>query len=135
MVREQKQEDRIYLIMDYCSGGDLSYYIKNRGRLPSLDFVPPQGGKPVFWPHPEEGGLDEVVVRSFLAQLGQSRLHLPFTSLRAHALICLGLWSSSSGVEISEIAEPDPSGHQASGERPRPLTRPSPVTLFADATV
>lgn len=64
--------------MDYCSGGDLSYYIKNRGRLPSLDFVPRGGGKAVFWPHPEEGGLDEVVVRSFLAQLGQYARSLSF---------------------------------------------------------
>jgi len=57
--------------MDYCSGGDLSFYIKKRGRLSSLDYVPEGGTKPQYWPHPEEGGLDEVVVRCFLGQLGE----------------------------------------------------------------
>jgi serine/threonine-protein kinase ULK/ATG1 len=57
--------------MDYCSGGDLSFYIKKRGRLPTLDYVPESGGKEQYWPHPEEGGLDETVVRCFLGQLGE----------------------------------------------------------------
>ena len=66
---EQKLDVRIYLIMDYCSGGDLSFYIKKRGRLPTLEYVPPEGGPKRFWIHPEEGGLDEVVVKCFLGQL------------------------------------------------------------------
>lgn len=64
--------------MDYCSGGDLSVYIKKRGRIPTLDYVPRGSelsaggsGKTQYWPHPDEGGLDEVVVRCFLGQLGE----------------------------------------------------------------
>lgn len=64
-------DERIYLIMDYCSGGDLSFYIKKRGRLPTLEYVPPEGGPKRYWIHPEEGGLDEVVVKCFLGQLSE----------------------------------------------------------------
>jgi serine/threonine-protein kinase ULK/ATG1 len=63
--------------MDYCSGGDLSFYIKKRGRLPTLEYVPQSGGKEQYWPHPEEGGLDEIVVRCFLGQLGEFLTALP----------------------------------------------------------
>jgi hypothetical protein len=68
--------------MEYCTGSDLSIYIKNRGRIATLDFEPrpsmfmmhaPQSetrGK-VYWPHPATGGLDERVTRSFLGQLGE----------------------------------------------------------------
>jgi serine/threonine-protein kinase ULK/ATG1 len=60
--------------MAFCSGGDLSIYIKKRGRLPTLDFprVVQDGttkGEMGFWPHPDEGGLDAVVTRCFLGQL------------------------------------------------------------------
>ena len=118
--------------MDYCSGGDLSYYIKNRGRLPSLDFVPRGGGKAVFWPHPEEGGLDEVVVRSFLAQLGQYARSLSFIASSGP----LKQWSSisafSSGAQVSAFAKPDSPGHQASGECSTTTRRP--VTLESKST-
>ena len=65
--------------MEFCSGSDLSVYIKNRGKTPTLDFVPrpgmtgssSEGGK-VWWPHPEHGGIDERVTRCFLGQLGES---------------------------------------------------------------
>lgn len=60
--------------MEFCSGSDLSVYIKNRGKLETLDFVPRNSidGRKVFWPHPAVGGLDERVTRHFLGQLGES---------------------------------------------------------------
>ncbi|WWD20429.1 serine/threonine-protein kinase ATG1 [Kwoniella shandongensis] len=74
-----KNDTHIYLVMEFCSGSDLSIYIKQRGKLPTLDFVPRPGSslakiKPndegkIFWPHPASGGLDEKVIRSFLGQL------------------------------------------------------------------
>lgn len=61
--------------MDFCSGGDLSIYIRKRGKLASLDYHLPDPtgrteGRMVFWPHPAVGGLDDFVVRNFLGQLG-----------------------------------------------------------------
>ncbi|RSH93147.1 Serine/threonine-protein kinase [Saitozyma podzolica] len=77
-----KNDTHIYLVMEYCTGSDLSIYIKNRGKLPTLDFVPrpgmalsgsyPSEGDKVFWPHPPTGGLDERVTRCFLGQLAQA---------------------------------------------------------------
>lgn len=87
--------------MEYCSGNDLSIYLRNRGRIETLDFVPriyesnmvaSRGGK-VFWPHPASGGLDERVTRCFLGQLGEC-LRAIHTS---HAFLCVqnkGLTSS-----------------------------------------
>ncbi|WVR07941.1 hypothetical protein IAU60_004984 [Kwoniella sp. DSM 27419] len=77
-----KNDTHIYLVMEFCSGSDLSIYIKNRGRLATLDFYPKPGtsmakldtkedGK-IYWPHPAAGGLDERVTRSFLGQLAQA---------------------------------------------------------------
>lgn len=75
----QKNDTHIYLVMEFCSGADLSIYLRNRGRIETLDFVPRiyesgmvasrTEGK-VFWPHPQAGGLDERVTRCFLGQLG-----------------------------------------------------------------
>ena len=61
--------------MEYCSGSDLSIYIKKRGKIPSLEYLPRGSldGQKVFWPHPETGGLDERVTRHFLGQLGKLR--------------------------------------------------------------
>ena len=56
--------------MEYCSGGDLTNYIKKRGKVESLEYVPSPGAAPQYYPHPKTGGLDEVAVRSFLRQLG-----------------------------------------------------------------
>ncbi|WVQ66178.1 uncharacterized protein L199_004357 [Kwoniella botswanensis] len=77
-----KNDTHIYLVMEYCSGSDLSIYIKNRGRLDTLDFFPRPGSRmdgldrkedgKIFWPHPSTGGLDEKVTRSFLGQLAQA---------------------------------------------------------------
>ncbi|KAI0294766.1 hypothetical protein BC826DRAFT_308550 [Russula brevipes] len=62
----QKAEKHVYIAMDYCSGGDLSQYIKARGRVESLQYVPDPGAAPIYFPHPKTGGLDERVVKSLL---------------------------------------------------------------------
>ena len=61
--------------MEYCSGGDLTNYIKKRGRVENLQYIPQPGAAPQYYPHPRSGGLAEIVVRSFLRQLGAN--HLP----------------------------------------------------------
>jgi serine/threonine-protein kinase ULK/ATG1 len=58
--------------MEYCSGGDLTNYIKKRGRVESLEYVPSEGAALQYYPHPRTGGLDEIVVRSFLRQLARA---------------------------------------------------------------
>ncbi|EIW71440.1 hypothetical protein TREMEDRAFT_67767 [Tremella mesenterica DSM 1558] len=87
-----KSDTHVYLVMEYCTGSDLSLYLKKRGRIPTLDFVPRPGswlptanasedGK-IFWPHPPTGALDERITRSFAGQIAQA---LKF--LRQHHLI------------------------------------------------
>jgi serine/threonine protein kinase len=66
----KRAERNIYLIMEYCSGGDLTNYIKKRGRVENLQYIPEPGAAPQYYPHPRSGGLAEIVVRSFLRQLG-----------------------------------------------------------------
>ncbi|PCH36885.1 other/ULK/ULK protein kinase [Wolfiporia cocos MD-104 SS10] len=65
-------ERNIYLIIEFCAGGDLSNYIKKRGRVEGLEYVPSPGAAPIYYPHPRTGGLDEIVVRSFLRQLARA---------------------------------------------------------------
>lgn len=77
-----RSEHHIYLIMEYCSGGDLTGYIKKRGRVETLEYIPSPGAAPQYYPHPRTGGLDELVLRSFLRQLARA---LKF--LRHHNLI------------------------------------------------
>lgn len=77
--------------MEYCSGGDLTNYIKKRGRVENLQYIPEPGAAPQYYPHPRTGGLAEIVVRSFLRQLGTSsppsfELDLDACSLIARAL-------------------------------------------------
>jgi serine/threonine-protein kinase ULK/ATG1 len=67
----QRAERNIYLIMEYCAGGDLTNYIKKRGRVEGLEYAPSPGAALQYYPHPRTGGLDEIVVRSFLRQLGE----------------------------------------------------------------
>ncbi|KAJ7594187.1 other/ULK/ULK protein kinase [Mycena floridula] len=67
-----RAQHHIYLIMEFCSGGDLTNYIKKRGRVESLEYVPAPGSAPQYYPHPRTGGLDEIVVRSFLRQLARA---------------------------------------------------------------
>jgi serine/threonine-protein kinase ULK/ATG1 len=78
-LTSQKNEHFIYLIMDFCSGGDLSIYIRKRGKLASLDYHQPDPtgrtqGQMTFYPHPPVGGLADFVVRNFLGQLGGFRI-------------------------------------------------------------
>jgi serine/threonine-protein kinase ULK/ATG1 len=93
--------------MEYCSGSDLSIYIKKRGKIPSLEYLPRGSvdGQKVFWPHPESGGLDERVTRHFLGQLGELR-----ASYRTPEL------TDSHRPSIPAGSEPDPSGYQTSGQ-------------------
>ncbi|ESK91728.1 other ulk ulk protein kinase [Moniliophthora roreri MCA 2997] len=67
-----RAESYIYLVMEYCSGGDLTNYIKKRGRVDTLEYIPSPGAAPQYYPHPRTGGLDEIVVRSFLRQLARA---------------------------------------------------------------
>jgi hypothetical protein len=60
--------------MEDCTGGDLAGYLKRRGRVDGLQYIPGPGQAPIYYPHPRSGGLDVVVVRSFLRQLGEPRL-------------------------------------------------------------
>ncbi|KAL0945932.1 hypothetical protein HGRIS_012213 [Hohenbuehelia grisea] len=62
----------IYLIIEYCAGGDLTRYIQKRGRIEGLEYVPSPGAAPQYYAHPRVGGLDEIVVRSFLRQLARA---------------------------------------------------------------
>lgn len=58
--------------MAFCSAGDLSLYIKKGGHLPSPSepvYNDADQEGVVAYPHPVDGGLNETVVRSFLAQL------------------------------------------------------------------
>ncbi|KAF7319635.1 Other ulk ulk protein kinase [Mycena chlorophos] len=65
-------ERNIYMIMEYCAGGDLTNYIKTRGKVESLKYAPSPGAPLQWYPHPKSGGLDEIVVRSFLRQLARA---------------------------------------------------------------
>jgi serine/threonine-protein kinase ULK/ATG1 len=60
--------------MEYCAGGDLTNYIKKRGRVEGLEYTPAPGAALQYYLHPPSGGLDEIVVRSFLRQLGKSSI-------------------------------------------------------------
>ena len=87
--------------MEYCAGGDLTNYIKKRGRVEGLEYVPSPGAALQYYPHPRTGGLEEIAVRSFLRQLGEL-----LCSLNVHLLIC-----SSSRFEIPAASESDSSGY------------------------
>lgn len=63
--------------MEYCAGGDLTNYIKKRGRVEGLQYAPSEGAAVQYYPHPRTGGLDEIVVRSFLRQLGWYLINVP----------------------------------------------------------
>ncbi|KAH7911507.1 kinase-like protein [Hygrophoropsis aurantiaca] len=67
-----RAERNIYLIMEYCAGGDLTNYIKKRGRVDGLEYSPSPGAALQYYPHSRSGGLDEIVVRSFLRQLARA---------------------------------------------------------------
>jgi hypothetical protein len=102
--------------MAYCSAGDLSVYIKQKGRVVGLSSSSSHqsssssrrdqkgkgrvqddagaGEEEELYPHPKEGGLNEVVVRCFLGQLGEfisgSFFLLRTPSLGIHYGVLLG---------------------------------------------
>ena len=46
--------------MEYCSGGDLTNYIKKRGRVENLQYIPEPSAAPQYYSHPRTGGLAEI---------------------------------------------------------------------------
>ncbi|KAI7939776.1 hypothetical protein MJO29_014512 [Puccinia striiformis f. sp. tritici] len=68
--------DYIFLIMQYCSNGDLSVYIKSQSKKITKNSAT------LPFPHPQDGGLNEWIIRSFLGQLADA---LRF--LRSHSII------------------------------------------------
>lgn len=72
-------EDRIFLVMPFCASGDLSHYIRNAPKS-ALEAAAKHGGGSSSstsnsrheYRHWEDGGLNEVVVRSFLQQLASA---------------------------------------------------------------
>ncbi|KAJ3826660.1 other/ULK/ULK protein kinase [Lentinula raphanica] len=76
-----QSKHNIYLVMEYCSGGDLTHYIKKRGRVETLEYIPNPGAAPQYYPHPRTGGLDEIVIRSFLRQLARALKFLRHNNL------------------------------------------------------
>ncbi|PWN41437.1 kinase-like protein [Ceraceosorus guamensis] len=81
-------DDRIYLVMPFCSGGDLSFYIRNapkalaeqqalasaataeaRKTRRSTSIDRSAATAEMEYRHHEDGGLNHVVIRSFLEQL------------------------------------------------------------------
>ncbi|KAK9466510.1 kinase-like domain-containing protein [Lipomyces arxii] len=69
----QHSSSYIHLVMEYCSLGDLSYFIKKRDKLVNIPLVVSMVEK---FPNPPHGGLNEVVVRHFLKQLASALLFL-----------------------------------------------------------
>ncbi|CAI2178064.1 13060_t:CDS:10 [Funneliformis geosporum] len=65
LVDCKKTDTHIYLIMEFCSMGDLSNYIKQRRNLNSNNAVDPSV-------KPTTSGLNEYVVRHFLKQLANA---------------------------------------------------------------
>ncbi|CAL3963383.1 unnamed protein product [Diplocarpon coronariae] len=59
----------IHLVMEYCSLGDLSYFIKKRDKLGDNPALREMVRK---YPMPAAGGLNEVIVRHFLKQLASA---------------------------------------------------------------
>ncbi|KAF9001203.1 other/ULK/ULK protein kinase [Cyathus striatus] len=51
-----RAERHIYLIMEFCAGGDLTNYIKKRGRVEGLEYSPSPGAPLQYYPHPRTGG-------------------------------------------------------------------------------
>jgi serine/threonine-protein kinase ULK2 len=65
----QESAQHIHLVMEFCSLGDLSYFIKKRDKLAAHPATADMIRK---YPNPDGGGLNEVVVRHFLKQLASA---------------------------------------------------------------
>ncbi|KAI9817008.1 MAG: Serine/threonine-protein kinase ulk2 [Phylliscum demangeonii] len=72
----QESSTHIHLVMEFCSLGDLSYFIKKRDRMSTHACTTDMIRK---YPSQPGGGLHEVVVRHFLQQLASA---LEFLRLR-----------------------------------------------------
>ncbi|KAF8179365.1 kinase-like domain-containing protein [Mycena galopus ATCC 62051] len=81
LINIVRTDRNIHLIMECCSGGDLTNYIKKRGRIDTVKYTPSPGTAPQYYPHPRTGGLDEIVVRSFLRQLARAHKFLRHRNL------------------------------------------------------
>jgi hypothetical protein len=90
--------------MEFCSGGDLSQYIRARGKIETLQYSPHPGDAAVFYPHPKAGGLDQKAVRTFLIQLGMSALNLDYAISYLHVRCVQPALLSSCESAISFIA-------------------------------
>ncbi|KAI9326326.1 hypothetical protein BDR26DRAFT_941370 [Obelidium mucronatum] len=65
-----KTERHIHLLMEFCTLGDLSQFIRRKGRVAPHGHPPPlDTGAPALLASPW-GGVNEAVARHFLAQLG-----------------------------------------------------------------
>ena len=68
-----KTEHQIYLVMAFCASGDLSQYIKKRFDIYERAGMAEPGSlsrkQQPKYPHPADGGLNEIIVRSILTQL------------------------------------------------------------------
>ncbi|KAH8928133.1 Pkinase-domain-containing protein [Atractiella rhizophila] len=67
-----KTESHIYLMMFYCSMGDLSLYIPKRHANPEAQKREMSLGLGKEYPNPPDGGLNEMVVRDFCGQLTEA---------------------------------------------------------------
>ena len=59
----------IHLVMEYCTLGDLSLFIRKRSKHATNPAVADMIAR---YPHPEKGGLNEVVSRHFLKQIASA---------------------------------------------------------------
>lgn len=65
----RESTSHIHLVMEYCELGDLSYFIKKRNQLGDNPALKEMVAK---YKNPENGGLNEVIVRHFLKQLASA---------------------------------------------------------------
>ncbi|KAI6248068.1 Serine/threonine-protein kinase ATG1 [Erysiphe necator] len=65
----RESNTHIYLVMEYCELGDLSYFIRKRDSLGEHEALRDMVRR---YPMPPVGGLPEVIVRHFLKQLASA---------------------------------------------------------------
>lgn len=65
----RESSTHIYLVMEYCELGDLSYFIRKRDSLGEHEALRDMVRR---YPMPSVGGLPEVIVRHFLKQLASA---------------------------------------------------------------
>ncbi|KAI8836954.1 kinase-like domain-containing protein, partial [Chytriomyces cf. hyalinus JEL632] len=69
LVEIVKTETHIHLVMEFCRLGDLSAYIKKKGAVAAYGLPPVQTSSDLASPW---GGINEAVVRHFLAMLASA---------------------------------------------------------------